>query len=248
MRSIAAFFWGVIGILVVLGAWVGVTGRALSPQFLETHLLDVVMGTFCLLWLMVILKAPWDLYFRAHEVAFEQSCATERKIGLEPGRAEYVKSLRPRLLVFAIGMHLFSAALIAGITYFSHNAIGLYFAGFYLVSTLFRPALAGYGFLLNKLQAMGEEAYFPRRDVVTLEGKIRVLEETYRLTEERTNTLSEEIFRERHEREEETFALRQTLDTLKREFEVALSRASTQEEVLTGLRALVNFVKMPSSV
>ena len=37
-----------------------------------------------------------------------------------------------------------------------------------LVSTVFRPAVAGYWYLYTKLSAIGEEARYPREDVVTL--------------------------------------------------------------------------------
>ncbi len=243
MRGLAALCWGIVGILIGLFLWQGIAGHVLPANFLQTHLLDVVMGVLCFLWLLVILKAPWDLYFKARAVEFEQTRATERNIVLEAGHETYVRQLHPKLLLLAIGTHLFSAALIAGITFAAHGKVGYYFAVFYLVSTGFRPLLAGYEYLMGKLHALSSAAYFPRFDSVELEQKIRVLEEMYRLEEERYNALNAELYREKTEREEETFRLRQSLTEIGNEFEATISRLSTNEEVVRGLRALVAFVR-----
>ena len=40
------------------------------------------MGVLCFLWLLVILKAPWDLYFQALQVSFEMQRSRERQIAL----------------------------------------------------------------------------------------------------------------------------------------------------------------------
>ncbi len=243
MRGLTAFVLGVLGVLLGLFLWVSLTGHALPPHFLEDHFLELVTGVCCLLWLLILLKAPWDLYFKAREVAFEQSRAEERGLPLEAGRREYVEGLAPRLLKLAIGLHLFSSAVIGAVTHTFGGQAGYWFAGFYLISTGFRPLLAVYGYLLLKLTVLNEETYFPRLDVVTLQSQVRVLEETYRLTEERTNALNEELFREKTEREEETFALRERLDRIGREFEASLARIKTDAELVEGLRALVTFVR-----
>ncbi len=243
MKGLSAFVWGIIGIVIGLFLWQGLVGRVLPENFLQTHLLDVIMGVLCFLWLLVILKAPWDLYFKAREVEFEQVRAAERNIVLEVGHETYVRRLHPKLLLLAIGTHLFSAALIAAITFASHGKVGYYFSLFYFVSTVFRPLLAGYEYLMSKLYTLSSAAYFPRFDSVELEQKLRVLEETYRLNEERYNALNAELYREKTEREEEAFRLRHSITEIGNEFEATISRVSTNEEVVRGLGALVAFVR-----
>lgn len=243
MRELAAFCWGIIGIVIGLFIYRGVTGHALPMDYVQTHLLDIIMGVLCFVWLLIILKAPWDLYFKAREVEFEQARAVERDITLEAEHKNYVRQLHPKLMFLAIGTHLASASLVAGITYASQGKVGYYFAVFYLISTAFRPLLAGYGYLMQKLQAMNDEAHFPRVDTYALEQKIWVLEDSYRLTQERYNALNEEFYREKTEREKETSGLRQSLTNIGNEFETTISRLSTNEEVVRGLRALVAFVK-----
>src|SRR5205814_658943 len=146
----AIFLLAVAGI----AAWLLGLGQVVRASMAAGHLLDWVMGGLCLLWLIVILKAPWDLFFQAQAVAFELQRAKERKVAVLPGREEYVQRLRGRLAALAVGAHLLSAALVAGVAAFTGGKVGYYFALFYLVSTLFRPALAGYVYLSRKLRAL----------------------------------------------------------------------------------------------
>src|ERR1051326_2783803 len=65
--------WRLLAALVVAGAvaWLLGLGEVVRASIAAGHMLDWLMGGLCLLWLIVILKAPWDLYFKAREVAFE---------------------------------------------------------------------------------------------------------------------------------------------------------------------------------
>jgi hypothetical protein len=76
------------------------------------------------------------------------------------------RNMRRRLGWLAVGAHVLSAALVGGITYFSGGIVGYYFALFYLVSTAFRPVAAGYAYLTRRLSALGDEARYPRDDVL----------------------------------------------------------------------------------
>src|SRR5262245_19519556 len=68
-----------------------------------TTALDWVTGIACLAWLLVILKAPWDIYFEAHRVAFEINRSRERGLPILPGREAYVLKVKRRLGWIAIG-------------------------------------------------------------------------------------------------------------------------------------------------
>src|SRR5262249_1580668 len=153
--------------LAVIGAvaWMLGLGDVVRPSVAAGHLLDWIMGGFCLLWLLILLKVPWDLYFQAQQVAFELKRAQERDVIVPADRETYIRALRRRLGWLAVGGHLFSAALVALVAYFSHGQVGYYFAAFYLVSTIFRPAVAGYVYLREKLLAITEEARYPREDI-----------------------------------------------------------------------------------
>jgi hypothetical protein len=214
-----------LGLLLVVGRWLGFEG------VVREHLLDWVMGALCFAWLLVLLKAPWDLYFQAHTVAFEQARARERGIPIVSGREAYIEQVRRRLLWLALGAHALSALLAAGVAFFTHGAVGYWFSGFFLISTLFRPLLAGYYFLWEKLKALHTETNYPREDVVELRERL-----------EDTERLLERVRKSDETREEELIALRARLAAIGAEFEGTLSRLTDQKAVIDGLQAIARLI------
>lgn len=250
MRSIVSVCWTLICLAIVgVAAWLLGLGEVVRGSLQAGHLLDWIMGFFCLVWLLVILKVPWDLYFQAQEVAFELQRAGERKIVPAAGRAEYLQKIRQRLGWLAIAAHLFSAALIAVIAHFSGGKIGYYFAGFYLVSTVFRPAVAGYVYLSRKLQAIGEEARYPYEDVMELRNRVQWQEAAVRDLIEQLKDCRNALQQETQGREAETRALRQNVHNISREFETTVSRLTDNQEVIKGIQAFVRLIAQsaPSS-
>jgi hypothetical protein len=214
-----------LGVLLMVGRWLGFEGT------IREHLLDWVMGALCFAWLLVLLKAPWDLYFQAHTVAFEQARARERGIVVLDGRESYIQRVRGRLLWLALGAHALSAILAAGVAFFTHGAVGYWFSGFFLISTLFRPLLAGYYFLWEKLKALLTETNYPREDVIELRERVDLLEGQLK-TAQKTDEV----------REEELMALRARLAAIGAEFEGTLSRLTDQKAVIDGLQAIARLI------
>lgn len=235
---------GTLLALAVTGvlAWMLGLDDVVRASIAAGHLLDWLMGIFCLLWLLALLKVPWDLYFQAQQVAFELQRAQERNIAVPADRAAYMRGLRRKLGWTAVSAHLFSAALIAAITYFSHGEIGYYFAVFYLVATVFRPAIALYVYLRQKLFAISEEAHYPREDIVALQDKVQWQQVSLRDLTDQARELREAIDRETEARETETRDLRHQLHALGREFEVTISRLSDNQEVIKGVQAFVRLI------
>jgi hypothetical protein len=232
--------------LVGLVLWLLGLDAAAREALQSGRALDWILGALCLVWLVVILKAPWDLYFQASEVVFEQSRSRERGIVVPEDRAVYVHAVRRRLGWLAVGAHLFSAALVGGITYFSGGVVGYYFALFYIVSTAFRPMAAGYAYLRRRLAAIGEEARYPRDDV--LESR-RLLEEHGQVLDqlkEGLKLLSDQMQAETELRQRETYELRQNLHALGREFEASVSRLTDNQELIRGIQAFVRLVAQSS--
>src|SRR5437016_10985968 len=100
--------WWMLFFLVVAGtlAWLLGLGDVIRASVAAGHLLDWVMGGLCFLWLIIILKAPWDLYFQAHEVAFELQRSRERRVPVGAGRGEDIRCLRRRRLWLLAGWHV----------------------------------------------------------------------------------------------------------------------------------------------
>jgi hypothetical protein len=243
MRWIGSL-WGTLvglGVIVVAARLLGLDDL-IRDSIAAGRLLDWLMGAFCFVWLLVLLKAPWDLYFEAHRVAWEQERSREKGIPLAPGRERYVRTVRQRLGVFAVGAHVLSAVLAAGVARFTGGAVGYWFAAFFLVSTLFRPTAAGYVYLRHKLRDVGEESRYPREDVETVVARLGAQEaEAMRLSAE-LEELRRSAQAEAEARESETRELRQRQMALGREFEATVSRLTDNQEVIRGIQAFVRLI------
>src|SRR5690242_9590142 len=114
MRSLGLVFGYVLTLLLAAAAlWILNVDDIVRASIASGHLLDWVTGGVCHVWLLVILKVPWDLYFQAHTVEFELRRSKERGIPVAQGREEYVRGIRRKLGWFAVGAHVLSAALVA---------------------------------------------------------------------------------------------------------------------------------------
>ena len=243
MRYFGAILWSVF--VLALLVWVGwqlEVEAAIRTATASGRPLDWIMGGFCLIWLLIILKVPWDLYFQAQAVLFEIQRSKERGIAVAPGREEYVRLVRARLAWLAVGTHIASAALIAAVTSFTGGAVGYFFAVFYLVSTLFRPAAAGYAYLAGKLRDIAQEARYPREDIAEMRRRLEEHAETLRGMAEQTQQLEEALSHERKEREAETSELRQSIHAIGREFETTISKVTDNQEIIRGIQAFVRLV------
>ena len=240
----SVLFW-----LVVLGltAWALGLDDLLRGSITSGRLLDLVMGVLCLAWLIVLLKAPWDLFFQAQEAAFEIQRSKEREIAVLPGREMYIRTLRRRLALLAVGAHVFSAALVAAISYFTGGGVGYWFAVFFLVSTFFRPVVAGYVYLSRKLSALIHEVQYPREDVAELRQKVEWQEQTLRNLTGQLEQCREILQTESRAREGEDRDLRQRLHALSREFETTASRLTDNQEVIKGIQAFVRLISQSAS-
>lgn len=241
MKRLTSLIWTLFWV-VVLGGAVWWLGHTLAPGMTDGHLLDWGMGTLCLLWLIVLLKAPWDLYFQAQATLFEMQRSRERQIILTAGREAYVRTLARRLGWLAVGAHVVSAAGLALLTWFAGHSIGYYFAAFYLVSTVFRPAVAGYAYLAHKLRAIGEEAHYPREDVMELRARLAAQEASLLQLRPQMERHGKDLAQERDARELEELRLRTTLESVSREMERAVGRLTDNQEVISGIQAFVRLV------
>lgn len=226
-------------------------------QISGSAFLDAVAGVICLIWLLVILKVPWDLYFEAGRVLFEMQRSAESGIAVCPDRRSYVQRLRRWMLVLAVGAHVFSALLIAAITYWSNGRTGYFFALFYLVSTLFRPASEGYRFLTSKLKEIESEVRYPREDIHKLKSDLKGLEQSLKDLEERVSrdegrltSVEEKATELKQGYADLTYLLERSeagcknrMESLQDEVERSLLKALDQQEIVAGLRSFARLIK-----
>jgi prefoldin subunit 5 len=251
----------VIGVVYALAVTFQSSIAAASP----TLLLDIASGVICLGWLLLILRVPWDLYFETCNVLFEMRRSEERQLPVKPDRMRYVHRLRRVTGLLAVGAHLVSAAIIALLTYWGQGRVGYYFAVFYIVATLFRPASRAYQFLMKRLSEIRSEVKYPREDVVKLrhdveqvaqqirvlkETQVRSLEEGFRHVEKRLGGVEEaerktdadvNDIRSMIKRIEQSFQER--IHRLSEEMERSLMKAFDNQDIVNGLSAFAKLIK-----
>ena len=139
--------------------------------------LSIAAGALALGWLIVLVALPWNLYFAARRVVAEIGVSRERGIAVQEAQDSEARRIARRMLWFALGGHVGTAAVAGVITYYSGNAVGYYFIGAYLLSATIRPAAAYLGHLRERIRVLARESRHPREDVVTLRQKVDWLED-----------------------------------------------------------------------
>src|SRR4051812_17686421 len=192
----------VVGTAAVAGlGWISQTfGFHLSG----TTVLDIATGAFSLAWLIVLLKAPWDLYFEARAVLEEMRASRERGITVDAAREAHIRRVSRRLLALSLFAHFFSAALVAGVAKLSGGKVGYWFAAFYALSTLFRPTISGYRHLWAWLRELREQVRYPRQDVLAMREEVTQHSVEIHAMREELRDLRAQLATEHDARERET--------------------------------------------
>lgn len=240
----------VLGVVLAVAG----TGAVLVGAYVVGVPVDVVLGVgagvVALLWLLVLLIVPWNLYFRAHTVLSEIAVSREKGLDVPEARDAEAARIARTMLRAAIGGHVATAGLVVAVTRATGNATGYWFAGFFLLSTLFRPAGAYFGQLRRRLGSLLKDVTYPRDDVVEVRAQVAQLlagaavlegkaEEQYRaLAELRRNVdaLSASMYAR-------TDATDHRITTLAREFEATVDRLGDNEEIITGLKAFLRLLR-----
>ncbi|MEW1699215.1 MULTISPECIES: hypothetical protein [unclassified Streptomyces] len=235
---------------VVAGLAVGALILAYAVGAPPGTVLAVGAGVLGLLWLLVLLTAPWSLYFRAHTVLTEIGTSREKGLAVAPEREAEARRIARVMLRVAVAGHVGTAAAALAVAVATGRAAGYWCAGFFLLSTFFRPAGAYFGQLRRRLGGLLVDVTFPRDDVVALTGRVASLESGGAVLEAK----AEEQYRALAE-------LRRTVDAvglsaqarsdgtdrkiaaLAREFESTIDRLTDNEEIITGLKAFLRVLR-----
>ena len=236
------------------------------------NLLTVIAGGVILLWQVLLLTVPWGLYFQARAVV--RQVGISRAAGVEVPEERSVEAARiaHRLRQIAIGGHLLSAAVVAVITFFSGHSVGYYFSGFYLLSTLFRPAQAYFTHLRGQLSTMMKETRFPPDDVRQLRDRLKTVEKSLaelgqqlvratgrvgRLDELEARLVARTDQAERRlvtrsdgvaeQLRDQCQTTSQQVQALGRRFEEAVDSITDNQDLVTGLRAFLRLLRTEPS-
>jgi len=223
---------------VLLFAWLGRLA-GVPPG----TLLSIGAGLAALMWMVVLVTLPWNLYFDARQVRTENAISRERGIVVPPVRDRETRHIARRALVFALGGHLGTAAAAAAFAAVSGALLGYYLAGFYLLSTAIRPAVAYLVHLRERVTVLRVESTHPRDDVVSLRDAHRaVAEDLERLRRQVTADLAhveDALVAARNHHED----VRVRIDRMGRRIEDTLDGLGDHQELLTGIRALVRMIR-----
>jgi hypothetical protein len=244
----------------LLFAWLGkVAGVSL------TTVVTIGAGLAALMWTVVLVTWPWNLYFEARHVTAENAVSRDRGIEVPPARDVEARRIARWMLRFALGGHLGTAAVAAAFAYVSGELVGYYLAGFYLLSTMVRPAVAYFGHLRDRITSLRRDSTHPRDDVVTLRASVKSLTDTVEqlqqsFEESRTATADdlERLRRQaatdltrlegaqagdRAAARDRDEALKARIEQMARRIEGTLDGISDHQELLTGIRALVRMIR-----
>ncbi|MEV4937119.1 hypothetical protein [Streptomyces zaomyceticus] len=240
----------VVGAFVVAGLAVGALVLAYAVGAPPGAVLAVGAGVLGLLWLLLLLTAPWNLYFRAHAVLAEIAVSREKGLDVSEERDTEARRIARAMLRVAVAGHVVTAGAALAVATATGREAGHWFAGFFLLSTFFRPAGAYFGQLRLRLGVLLKDVTFPRDDVVALTGRVAALEggatvldgkaeEQYRALAELRRTV-DAVGLSAHQRADETD---RKIAALAREFEATVNRLTDNEEIITGLKAFLRLLR-----
>ena len=173
----AMIVFGALAALLI--AWLGhLAGVSLST------VLSIATVAAALAWLIVLVAVPWNLYFSARRVVMEMAVSRGRGISIPPEQDAEAHAIARRMLWFALGGHVATAAVAGAVTYISGAAIGYYITAAYLFSATIRPAAAYFAHLRQRISTLSRESLHPREDVVSLRERVAALVKTAKRLEE----------------------------------------------------------------
>lgn len=140
-----------------------------------SELVAIAAGAAALGWLIVLVSAPWNLYFGARQVMAEIDTSRRREIRVEQSDEAEARRIRRRMLWFALGGHVATAIGAGLVGLLAHETAGYYFAGFYLFSAVIRPAIAYFSHLRRRIGELSKQTRYPHDDVEALTSQVKDL-------------------------------------------------------------------------
>lgn len=233
---------------------VGVTAGALALVYAVGAPLPAILGAgaavLCVLWLLLLLTVPWNVYFRAQTVLAEIKVSRDK--GLEVPAARDVEAARiaRTMLRVAVAGHALTAVGAVAVTLATGYRAGYWIAGCFLLSTLFRPAGAWFAQLRKRLGTLLKDVTFPRDDVVALRGRVEHTDRGIKVLEEKTEEQYRSLAELRRAVDASSLSLYARADdtdrriaALAREFESTVNRLTDNEEIITGLKAFLRLLR-----
>ena len=220
--------------------------------------IHVVMVLACLVWLFLLVKIPWDLYFAARRGRIDADESLAKGIKVAPEDRADLALLEGRLMWAAIGAHLVTALGIVFIARLSDGLVRAEFAWLFLFSAAFRPAWEFHKYLRSRLMELLGRVRYPRQDIQDLLFRFDTLTSDLaalrRAHDEASATLTaridslDEAQRANHARtQSDSSRLNQRISDLSVRFEQAVAQMSADQELLAGVRAFARMFRQEST-
>ncbi|MBF9222398.1 hypothetical protein [Hymenobacter ruricola] len=139
-------------------------------------LVDWLIGVGIVWWLATVTTLPWNAHFAALGVVQEAQASREKGIAVNEEHVAYARRIAARFRTLAVGLHVLTAAVLAGLAYFHVTALGYPAAVAALALTFARPAARAYEHLAERLRLMQHQVHYPREDVLELRTRVSELE------------------------------------------------------------------------
>ncbi|MEM6265655.1 MAG: hypothetical protein AAGI38_24345 [Bacteroidota bacterium] len=137
--------------------------------------LDWVISVTLFWWLVLITTVPWNLHFKAKEVLTDGKDSKDSEIEVREQDMTDARKISRTYLIVAILLHLGSFVGFYFLAESGISVVGYYGAGAALLLTALRPSVRLYEYLNYRLSQMQERIHYPRKDVVELKKKVKVI-------------------------------------------------------------------------
>ncbi|ORT56477.1 hypothetical protein [Streptomyces sp. CB03238] len=240
------FFGAVLAVVVTAAALILAHAVGVPPAVV----LGAAAGVVGLLWLLLLLTVPWNLYFRAHAVLGEIAVSRDKGLKVPTARDTEAARIARTMLRAAVAGHVVTAVVAVAVARATGQPVGYWLAGLFLLSTLFRPAGAWFIQLRRRLGTLLKDVTYPRDDVVELralvdrlDSGVQVLEakaeEQYRALAELRRTV-DALGMASYERADEAD---RKIAALGREFESTVNRLTDNQELIAGVKAFLRLLR-----
>lgn len=230
----------------------------LVVESILSALIHIVMVLASLVWLWVLVKIPWDLYFAARRGRIDAEESKARGIAVADKDYHDLRTMERRLLWAALGAHLVTAAGVWFIASLSGGIVRPEFAFLYLFSATFRPAWEVHAYLRRRLAELAGRVRHPRDDVLALLARVEDLFAQIKTTtaevkaevtriDARLNAQDAALRQVQHRQGDDAARLSQRISGLAARFEEAVAQMSADKELLAGVRAFARMFRQEAT-
>lgn len=205
----------------------------------------LAMGVICLAWLVAIVVLPWNLLFRARHLLAEMARSERRGIAVDAEARIEAKQVASRMFRLSVALHLVSALLLCLGSFLLGQRLGYAFAGLFLLSTLFRPAVEYYRYLHAKLGGYLNEVKVPREDAVKLAQDVSAVVARAQGQHEALEKLTQELAQLTEAMKAGDQENGRKLDAVARKFEETIDRLTDNQEIIAGIKAFLRLIQAP---